>query len=325
MAAKLKILVTRARTALPLEAVTLLEKSCEVTYHTEDKPIPRDNLIQQIQGKDGLFCLLTDKIDAPILDSAGDSLKVVATMSVGTDHLDIKELHSRQIKIGYTPDVLTDATADLAVALLLVTSRRLIEGNKALRSGDWSSWSPLWLCGPGLSGSTVGIVGLGRIGLSIMERLRPFGVGKFVYSGRSRKPESVENGAEFVPFDNLVESADFVVISTAYTEQMRHLFNKSVFDRMKPSSVLINISRGGIINQEDLYTALKQNKIFAAGLDVMEPEPLPTDHPLTTLDNCVLIPHLGSAQIQTRNLMADMTVKNILNALQGETMPAELK
>jgi len=327
MAQTWRILVTRSRQAFPTEAMNLLEQSCQVTYHTEDKPIPKEDLLAGIKDKDGLLCLLTDKIDSQVLDAAGSSLKVVGTMSVGTDHLDIKEMKSRNIRIGYTPDVLTAATADLAVALLLATSRRLLEGNKALKTGGWSSWDPLWLCGPGLSGSTVGIVGLGRIGEAIMCRLKPFGVSQFVYSGRSKKPDHVENGAKFVTFDQLIETADFVMVSTAFTEQMRGLFNKEVFDRMKSSAVLINISRGGIINQEALYDALKTKQIFAAGLDVMEPEPLPTDHPLTKLDNCVLIPHLGSAELQTRGLMANMTVNNILNALSGDTekkMPAEL-
>jgi len=320
--------VTRSRQAFPAVAINLLEQSCQVTYHTEDKPIPREDLLAGIKDKDGLLCLLTDKVDSVVLEAAGPSLKVVGTMSVGTDHLDIKEMKNRNIRIGYTPDVLTAATADLAVALLLSTSRRLLEGNTALKTGGWSSWNPLWLCGPGLSGSTVGIVGLGRIGEAIMCRLKPFGVSQFIYSGRSKKPDHVENGAKFVTFEELTESADFVVVSTAYTEQMRGLFNKDVFERMKSSAVLINISRGGIINQDDLHDALTNKKIFAAGLDVMEPEPLPTDHPLTKLENCVLIPHLGSAELQTRGLMATMTVKNILNALSGDPgkeMPAELK
>lgn len=321
-----KIFVTRCRQAFPTEAMDRLEEVCQVTYHTEDKPIPKEILLQQIKEKDGLLCLLTDKIDSQVLEAASHSLKVVGTMSVGTDHLDIQELKSRGIRIGYTPDVLTDATADLAVALLLATSRRLLEGNKALRTGGWSSWNPLWMCGPGLHGATVGILGLGRIGEAIMRRLKPFGVAQFIYSGRSKKPDHVENGAKFVSFDSLVETADFLVVSTAYTEQMRGLFNKSVFDRMKTSAVLINISRGGIINQDDLYNALKDNQIFGAGLDVMEPEPLPVEHPLTKLDNCVLIPHLGSAELQTRGLMANMTVGNIVAALSGDKpMPAELK
>jgi len=300
----------------------LLENNFQVEYWAEDKPIPRESLMSGVKDKDGLLCLLTDKIDKQVVECGGD-LKVVATMSVGCDHLDVQLLRDRNIRIGYTPDVLTAATADLTVSLLLATSRRILEGNQALKSGGWSSWSPLWLCGPALRGSTVGIVGLGRIGQAVQNRLVPFGVGKFVYSGRSKKPQHTEAGASFVSFDDLVSSSDFVIITTSYTEEMKHLFDQSVFKKMKNSAILINISRGGIINQDDLVEALDTKEIYAAGLDVMVPEPLPTDHPLAKLDNCVLLPHLGSAETETRQTMALMTVNNIITALKGDTMPAE--
>jgi len=281
--------------------------------------------MQGVKEKQGLLCLLTDKIDQQVLD-AGSQLQVVSTMSVGCDHLDLKLLKSRSIKIGYTPDVLTEATADLTVSLLLATSRRVLEGNKALKTGKWSSWSPLWMCGPALRGSTVGIVGLGRIGQAVRDRLVPFGVSKFIYSGRTRKPAELEIGAAFLPFDELIREADFVIVTTAYTEDMRHKFNRNVFEAMKNSAVLINVSRGGIICQEDLYTALTSGQIYAAGLDVMEPEPLPTDHPLTTLDNCVLFPHLGSAENETRAVMGRLAAENIIGALLPDSsagMPAQ--
>ncbi|XP_023336021.1 glyoxylate reductase/hydroxypyruvate reductase [Eurytemora carolleeae] len=319
----LKVFVTRCKSAIPVPAAQLLEQNFQVEYWTKPDPIPRENLLLGVRGVDGIFCILTDKIDKQILDAAGPGLKVISTMSVGLDHLDVKEIQARNIKIGYTPNVLTDATADLTIALLLATSRRIMEGNTALKTGEWSSWSPLWMCGPALRGSTVGIVGLGRIGEAVMSRLKPFGVERFVYSGRARKSVEIENGAEFISFEDLLVQADFVIISTAYTEEMAGMFNKKVFNTMKKTAILINISRGGIINQEDLVEALESKQIFAAGLDVMVPEPLPADHPLTRLDNCVLLPHLGSAELQTRNTMGLLTAKNIEAALNSSPMPAE--
>jgi len=320
---KPKVFTTRSRDSFPSASMEVLESSCDVSYWKDNTVIPKDDLISNIKGKDALFCLLTDKVDKEVLDSA-ENLKVLSTMSVGFDHLDMETLKARNVKVGYTPGVLTDSTADLTVSLLLATSRRLIEGSTALKAGEWSAWSPLWLCGPELAGSTVGIVGLGQIGKAVMNRLKPFGVAKFVYNGRSKRDAEYEDGAEFLGFEDLLKVSDFVLITCAYSPELLHKFDKTVFKMMKKTSILINTSRGGIINQDDLVEALKDNEIFAAGLDVMTPEPLPTSHPLTTLDNCVLIPHLGSATIQTRTIMSKMTVENILNGLAGNPMPAQL-
>lgn len=179
------------------------------------------------------------------------------------------------------------------------------------------------MCGPALRGSTVGIVGLGRIGQAVQSRLRPFGVDRFLYSGRSRRSEDQEAGAEFVDLEDLLLAADFVLVTSAFTEDMRGMFDRRSFQLMKKTAIFINISRGGIVNQDDLVEALSSKEIFAAGLDVMEPEPLPVDHPLTRLDNCVLLPHLGSAELETRTLMATMTARNIIAGIHGDKMPAE--
>jgi len=323
MSTQPQVFVTRSRTSFPAPMLEKLEAGCSVSYWKEDKPIPRQELILHIQGKDALLCLLTDKLDEEVLHHA-DKLQVVATMSVGFDHLDLKKLKERHIKVGYTPGVLTDATADLTVSLLLATSRRLLEGNCAVLEGSWPAWSPLWMCGPALSSSTVGIVGLGTIGSAVMRRLKPFGVSRFVYSGRTRKDSAREDGAEFVPFEELLQVCDFVIVTCSYSPELANMFDSRAFSLMKKTSVLINTSRGGVINQEDLVEALTNGKIFAAGLDVMTPEPLPTNHPLTKLSNCLLIPHLGSATIQTRHKMMEMTVENLLAGLQDRPMPAQL-
>lgn len=287
-----------------------------------DGPIPRADLIANLTDKSALFCMLTDKIDAEVLEKA-PNLKVIATMSVGYDHLVVDEIKKRNIKIGYTPDILTDATAELTVALLLATSRRLLTANHEARNGGWKAWSPFWMCGPGLSGSTVGIVGFGRIGQEVAKRLKPFNVKKFVYHSRTEKRNN-DVGAERVTFDELLRDSDFVVATCALTPETQGIFNGGAFEKMKSSAVFVNTSRGAVVDQAALIEALKTKRIWAAGLDVTTPEPLPLDSELFRLENCVVLPHIGSAAIETRKEMAVLTARNILAALKGEQMPAEL-
>ncbi|XP_036425144.1 glyoxylate reductase/hydroxypyruvate reductase isoform X2 [Colossoma macropomum] len=320
----LRVFVTRR---IPQEGLELLQRAavCTVSLWDSDEPVPRAELLKGVEGAHGLFCLLSDRIDAEVLDAAGPNLKVISTMSVGFDHLAIDEIKKRGIRVGYTPDVLTDATAELTVALLLATARRLPEGIQEVKSGGWSSWKPLWLCGYGLSGSTVGVIGLGRIGLAIARRLKPFGVKRLLYSGRQPKPQAQEVDGEYVPLDSLLGESDFVVVSCALSPETQGLCDKGFFSKMKKTAVFINTSRGAVVNQEDLYEALTAGQIAAAGLDVTTPEPLPTDHPLLTLKNCVVLPHIGSATYSTRGIMAQLSANNLLAGLTGEAMPTELK
>uniref|UniRef100_A0A3Q2V8X9 Glyoxylate reductase/hydroxypyruvate reductase n=1 Tax=Haplochromis burtoni TaxID=8153 RepID=A0A3Q2V8X9_HAPBU len=297
---------------------------CEVSQWDSDEPVPRADLLKGIQGAHGLLCLLSDKIDAEVLEAAGPNLKVISTLSVGFDHLAIDEIKKRGIRVGYTPDVLTDATAELTVALLLATARRLPEGVEEVKNGGWSSWKPLWLCGYGLSGSTVGVIGLGRIGMAIAQRLMPFGVKRLLYSGRTAKPHAAEVNGEFVPLDTLVSESDFIVVSCSLTPETQGMCDKSFFSKMKPTAVFINTSRGAVVNQEHLYEALSSGQIAAAGLDVTTPEPLPTNHQLLTLKNCVVLPHIGSATYSTRGVMSALAAQNLLGGLQGTDMPSEL-
>ncbi len=198
-------------------------------------------------------------------------------------------------------------------------------GIDAVKTGKWGTWTPLWLCGPTLAGSTVGIVGLGRIGLEVAKRLQPFKVSNFLYSGRSEKSEAKEVNAKYVSFEDLLKASDFVIITCALTPETQGMFNKSSFKLMKKSAILVNSSRGGVVNQEDLYEALKSGEIRAAGLDVTTPEPLPTSSPLLQLENCLVLPHIGSATEETRQQMSELTANNILAALQGKQMPAQIK
>ncbi|XP_032410461.1 LOW QUALITY PROTEIN: glyoxylate reductase/hydroxypyruvate reductase [Xiphophorus hellerii] len=321
----MKVFITRR---IPEEGMKILSGAtgvCEVSQWDSDEPVPRAELLKGVQGAHGLLCLLSDKIDAEVLDAAGPNLKVISTMSVGFDHLALDEIKKRGIRIGYTPDVLTDATAELTVALLLATARRLPEGVEEVKTGGWSSWKPLWLCGYGLSGSTVGVIGLGRIGMAIARRLLPFGVKRLLYTGRTAKAHAAEVNGEFVPLDTLVSESDFIVVSCSLTPETQGLCDEAFFSKMKKTAVFINSSRGAVVNQEDLYEALKSGQIAAAGLDVTTPEPLPTNHPLLTLKNCVVLPHIGSATYSTRGVMSALTVQNLLGGLQGLDMPSELR
>ncbi|XP_073405766.1 glyoxylate reductase/hydroxypyruvate reductase-like [Dendrobates tinctorius] len=321
----MKVFVSRR---LPQEGQELLAQAgnCTIQQWDSDDPVPRAELLKGVSGAQGLLCLLSDKIDKEVLDAAGPSLKVISTLSVGFDHLALDEIKKRGITVGYTPDVLTEATAELSVALLLATCRRLPEAIEEVKNGGWKSWAPVWMCGYGLSNSTVGIIGLGRIGMAIAQRLKPFGVKKFLYTGRQPRPERAAGvDAEYVSCEKLTENSDFVVVSCSLTPETEGLCNKDFFSRMKKTSVFINISRGSAVNQEDLYQALVTGQIAAAGLDVTTPEPLPTNHPLLSLKNCVILPHIGSATYSTRNTMAILAVNNLLKGLAEEDMPSELK
>ncbi|XP_068966278.1 glyoxylate reductase/hydroxypyruvate reductase [Bombus flavifrons] len=320
-----KVLITRPD--IPAAGLNLLKEQCDVVLWEKPEPIPKSVLLSKIQNMDGVYCLLTDKIDEEVLNAAGPQLKVVASMSVGVDHLDLQALKKRNIKVGYTPGILTDATAELAVALLLSTSRRLIEANRAIYKGEWKAWSPTWMCGPGLFGSTVGIVGLGRIGIQVARCLNSFNTAKILYTSRSIKQEASEFGGEKVELDMLLETSDFVIVTTALTPDTRQMFNKNTFKKMKRSAIFINVSRGEVVDQSALIEALKSGIIRAAGLDVMTPEPIPLDSELLKLDNCVVLPHIGSAVTETREEMSIITAKNIIAVLKGTPaeMPAPLQ
>lgn len=320
-----RVYVTRQ---IPPDGLKILRESGQVQielWDSDDVPVPRTDLLRKVKGVDGLLCVLTEKIDAELLDAAGPNLKVLSTMSVGFDHLNLQELKKRGIRVGYTPDVLTDAVAELTVALLLATSRRLIEATHEAKTGGWGTWRTMWLCGHELANSTVGIFGLGRIGVAIAERLAPFKVKRFIYTDVAPRPElATQINAEFVSLDELAKQSDFLAVCCALTPETKEICNKDLFSKMKKTSVFINTSRGGVVNQEDLYEALSSGEIAAAGLDVTVPEPLPTSHPLFTLNNCVILPHIASASFSTRNAMSSLAANNLLLGLRGEPMIKEL-
>ncbi|KAM9792845.1 glyoxylate reductase/hydroxypyruvate reductase [Neosynchiropus ocellatus] len=326
MSALPRVYVTRQ---IPPDGLKILRESGQVQFElwdSDDVPVPRKELLEKVKGVDALLCVLTEKIDAELLDAAGPNLKVLSTMSVGFDHLSLEQLKKRGIRVGYTPEVLTDAVAELTVALLLTTSRRLIEATHEAKTGGWGTWRTLWLCGYELANSTVGIFGLGRIGVAIAERLAPFKVKRFIYTDVEPRPELASAiNAEFVSVDELARQSDFLTMCCALTPETEKICNKDLFSKMKKTSIFINTSRGGVVNQDDLYEALSTGQIAAAGLDVTVPEPLPTSHPLFTLKNCVILPHIASASYTTRNAMSALAANNLLLGLKGQPMIKELK
>ncbi|WP_229672300.1 2-hydroxyacid dehydrogenase [Pullulanibacillus camelliae] len=318
---KPKIFVTRK---IPHQALSYLEKYAEVAmWEEEDIPVPREVLEKEIETVDGLYCLLTDKVDEPLIKRA-KQLKVISNMAVGYNNIDIRSAANHGIIVTNTPDVLTETTADLTFALLMATARRLVESQHFLHQGKWQSWSPMLLTGQDIFGATIGIIGLGRIGEAVARRAKGFDM-NVLYYNRRRKPElEARLNVQYEPLNDLLAAADFICILTPYTDETRDLISDEQFKLMKASAIVINTSRGGIVNENALYRALVNKEIWAAGLDVFEEEPVPLDHPLLTLPNVVALPHIGSASIQTRVNMAVMAAKNLIGVLQGNPEDASI-
>jgi glyoxylate reductase len=288
-----------------------------VDIWTPDLPPSRTELIEHSRGVDGLLCLLTDKIDGEVMDAIGPQLKVISNMAVGVDNIDVPAATARGIPVGNTPGVLTDATADQTFALLLAAARRLAEGERYLRAGKWVTWSPSLLLGADLVGATLGIVGFGRIGQAVAKRAQGFDM-RVIYHDPTAESAF---GAQPVDLDTLLRESDFVSIHVPLTETTSHLVNAEFLAKMKSNSVLVNTSRGGVLDQTALYHALKSNQIFAAALDVTDPEPLPVESPLLELENCIIVPHLGSASKKTRDMMSLLAAQNLVAGLRGERLP----
>ncbi|GFO26913.1 glyoxylate reductase/hydroxypyruvate reductase-like [Plakobranchus ocellatus] len=315
-----KVFVTRS---VPLAGLARLRQHCHVIVHEKESSTTREELLQGVCGMDALLVFPLNKIDKEVFDAAGPQLKIIATYSAGLEHIDLDLCKERGVKVCHTPGVLTTATAELAVTLVLATARRLEEGIHAVKEGVWGTrWERgLWIAGQDVCGSVVGIVGLGRIGLAIAKRLAAFEVSKIVYTGRAPKPESADFiGAEFLSFDELLKQSDFVIVSCSANESTKHLFNAEAFRKMKSTSIFVNVSRGVVVDQKALYEALKSGQIGAAGLDVTTPEPLPPSDPLLTLPNCLVVPHVGGLTIKTSKILCELIVDNVLAALDGRPL-----
>jgi lactate dehydrogenase-like 2-hydroxyacid dehydrogenase len=316
---KPRVFVTRA---IPEEGLNLLRETCQVDVWPGELPPERDAMLQRVRGVDGLLCLLTDRVDAEVIAAAGDSLKVISTYAVGYDNIDVAEATRRGIPVGNTPGVLTDATADLAFALLLAAARRIVEADAYVRAGNWRTWGPKLLLGGDLNGATLGIVGFGRIGQAVARRAAGFGMRILYYHPEAKEYEiAKEIGAQYADLPNLLRESDYVSLHAPLTEATRGLIDAESLRRMKPTAVLVNTARGPMVDTMALYQALKDGLIAYAALDVTDPEPLPADHPLLTLENVIVAPHIGSAGVQTRTLMATMAAENLLAGLRNERLP----
>ncbi len=319
MAVKPKVFVTRI---IPQVGLDRIKAHCDAEIWTDPLPPPYALIRQKVAQCDGLVALLTDKIDAPLLDAA-PKLKVVSNYAVGFNNIDIAAATERGIAVGNTPGVLTDATADMAFCLLIAAARRVVEGHAYTLSGKWKTWEPLGHLGQDLAGRTLGVLGMGRIGYALAKRCRGGWDMKVLYHDVHRNEAAEKTlGATLVDLDTLLRESDFVSVHTDLNEQTRGLFNAERFKKMKRTAVLVNTARGPIVDQKALYEALKSGTIFAAGLDVTDPEPPAFDDPLLKLRNIVVAPHIASATVNTRNAMAEICANNLIAGLTGEKLPA---
>jgi glyoxylate reductase len=307
-----KVLVTRE---IPEAGLRPLE-GFDVRVLSEAPP-DRDDLLEAASGAEGVLSTVTEKIDGEFMDAAGDGLKVVANLAVGYDNVDVEAANERGVIVTNTPGVLDETTADVAFMLLLAAARRLGESERVLRAGRWEWWGPKLFMGPDVWGKKLGIIGLGRIGHAVARRAKGFDM-EILYHNRSRKEEAErELGARYLDLDELLETADFVTIHTPLTDETQYLIGPSELEKMKPDAVLVNTSRGPVVDEDALADALAAGRIFAAGLDVYEEEP--KVHPkLLELENVVLAPHIGSGSIETRNKMAALAAENLAAVLRGE-------
>ena len=316
--AKPKIYVTRQ---IFDEAVDRLREATDMKYWDSEMPPSRDELLREVQDIDGLFCLLTEKIDAELFDAA-PNLRVVSNMAVGFDNIDVAEATKRGIPVGNTPGVLTETTADFAFALLMAAGRRVSEGDRYTRAGNWKTWGPMVLLGQDIHGSTLGIIGFGRIGVEMAKRAKGFGMNIVYYDVIRNEEREREYGATYCSdVSELLAQSDFVSIHVNLTPETRHLINADTLSGMKSTAVLVNTSRGPVVDQTALYHALKDGTIGAAGLDVTEVEPISMDDPLLTLENVIIAPHIASGSVVTRTKMSLMAVDNLMAGLNGEPLP----
>lgn len=319
------ISTTRPRVVIPQylhePGLGMAREVAEVTYWPEDSPMPREKLLAAVETAHGILSHPASRFDRELLDRA-PRLKVISNIAVGYDNVDVAACTERGIAVCNTPGVLTDATADLTLALMLAVSRRVAEADRFTRSGAWRYWTPTLLLGQDLSESTVGIVGMGRIGQEVARRVKAFR-SRILYHNRHRRPEvEAELGATYASLPELLEQSDFVSLHVPANAETRNLIGADELSRMKPTAYLINAARGTVVDQPALVTALREGKIAGAGLDVFAPEPISAGDPLLALENVVLMPHVGAATVRTRQRMAELAARNLLAVLAGEPPPA---
>jgi glyoxylate reductase len=330
---KPRVYLTRV---IPEQGLSLIRAACEVevwgeaprtelikgSSHVSHGAIPREVLLEKVRGVDGLLCLLTDPVDAGVIEAAGPQLKVISNYAVGYDNIDLAAATTRGIPVGNTPGVLTDTTADFAFTLLMAAARRVTEGDRNVRAGEWVTWGPTTLLGEDIHKATLGIIGFGRIGRAVARRAHGFEMTVLFNDPlTSPLPEVEPSGARLVDLETLLRNSDFVSLHTPLNDQTHRLVRRETLALMKPTAVLINTARGGVVDTDDLYEALRDGVIAAAALDVTDPEPLPANHPLLTMENALVTPHIASASRATREKMALYAAQNLLAGIRGERLP----
>jgi len=317
MNARPVVYVTRR---IPEAGLDMIRATCTVHLWEGELPPPKEEILRRVVDCDGLLCLLTDPIDADVI-AAGERLRVISQFAVGVNNIALDAATARGIPVGHTPGVLTEATADLSFALLMAAARRIPEGVDQVRAGRWQTWEPLGLLGADVWGATLGIVGLGRIGTAVARRAQGFSMRVLYHDAMRRSDLEATLGVEFVALDTLLAQSDFVTLHCPLVPETHHLIDAQRLRRMKSTAILVNAARGPVVETDALVQALQEGWIRAAALDVTDPEPLPADHPLVTLPNCIVVPHIGSATVTARNLMATRAAENLLAGLQGERLP----
>lgn len=316
---KPRVFVTRI---IAKEALDKITQATEMEVWPEELPPPYETLLEKARDAEGLLTLLSDRIDTTLMDAA-PKLRVISNMAVGYDNINIAEATKRHIVVGNTPEVLTETTADFAFALLLTAARRVVEADNYTRKGQWNTWGPMVLPGQDIHHATLGIIGMGRIGTEVARRARGFNM-KVLYYDEIRQSREAERelGAEYVSeLGQLLSRSDFISIHVPLLPKTHHLIGPAEFAMMKPTTVLVNTSRGPVVDQKALYKALRSGQIFAAAVDVTETEPISPDDPLLTLDNFIITPHIASASFSARRKMALMAAENLLVGLRGEIPP----
>lgn len=317
---KPRVYVTRL---IPDQGLKLIQDFCDATIWEDELPPTREVILRETRDADGLLSLLTDKVDGELMDTC-PRLRVVSNMAVGYDNIDVPAATERGILAGNTPGVLTETTADFAFTLLMAAARRVLEGVDYVRAGKWHTWGPMLLMGADVHHATLGLVGLGRIGLEMAKRAKGFDMHVLYYDVFRREDLEQRMGITYAPLDDVLTQADFVSVHTPLTPETHHLMNGERFAKMKPSAVLINTARGPIVETDALVEALQAGQIAYAALDVTDPEPLPANHPLVSLPNCIVVPHIASASASTRGQMAEISARNLIAGLKGEPLPAGL-
>ncbi|HHX39909.1 MAG TPA: D-glycerate dehydrogenase [Armatimonadetes bacterium] len=318
MAGNFKVWVTRQ---IPQQGIDMLREVADVEVWEDELPPPRDLILDKIGALDGILALLTDKMDAEVMDR-GKKLKVIANYAVGFDNVDVAAATERGILVTNTPGVLTETTADLAFTLLMATARNIVVSDKFTRDGKWKTWGPTLLLGQDIHHAKLGLIGLGRIGREMAKRARGFDMEVTYYDVVRNEQAERELGLKYADVDTILKESDFVSLHTPLTPETRHLIGARELALMKPTAILINTSRGPVVDQKALYEALRDKVIYAAGLDVFDVEPIAKDDPLLTLDNVTVVPHIASASFATRTRMATLAAENLIAGLKGTTPPA---